>query len=145
MKNINPKLLSEFLSKAIKVRRLIEQTSSFEDKAVTLLQAQALSFIYENPNTSVGSLADELSMSISAATQLTNRLAEGNFIKREIGSPDRRIICLSITQNGMKQTKVFKEQLQKTHFNVFRAIPENDIKEMIRIFTSILDSQAKIK
>ena len=145
MKNINPKLLSEFLSKAIKVRRLIEQTSSFEDKAVTLLQAQALSFIYENPNTSVGSLADELSMSISAATQLTNRLAEGNFIKREIGSPDRRIICLSITQNGMKQTKVFKEQLQKTHFNVFKAIPENDIKEMIRIFTNILDSQAKIK
>ena len=145
MKNINPKLLSEFLSKAIKVRRLIEQTSSFEDKAVTLLQAQALSFIYATPNPSVGSLADELSMSISAATQLTNRLAEGNFIKREIGSPDRRIICLSITQNGMKQTKVFKEQLQKTHFNVFRAIPENDIKEMIRIFTSILDSQAKIK
>lgn len=145
MKNIDPKLLSEFLSKAIKVRRLIEQTSSFEDKAVTLLQAQALSFIYENPNTSVGSLADELSMSISATTQLTNRLAEGNFIKREIGSSDRRIICLSITQDGMKQTKVFKEQLQKPHFNVFRAIPENDIKEMIRIFTSILDSQAKIK
>lgn len=145
MENINPKLLSEFLSKAIKVRRLIEQTSSFEDKAVTLLQAQALSFIYENSNTSVGSLADELSMSISATTQLTNRLAEGNFIKREIGSSDRRIICLSITQDGMRQTKVFKEQLQKTHFNVFRAIPENDIKEMIRIFTSILDSQAKIK
>ncbi len=145
MKNINPKLLSEFFSKAIKVRKLIEQTSSFEDKAVTLLQAQALSFIYENPNASVGSLADELSMSISATTQLTNRLAEGNFIKRENSSSDRRIICLSITQDGVKQTKVFKDQLQKTHFNVFKAIPENDIKEMIRIFTSILDSQAKIK
>ena len=145
MKNINPKLLSEFLSKAIKVRRLIEQTSSFEDKAVTLLQIQALTFIHEHPNTSVGSLADELSTSISATTQLTNRLADGNFIKRENNSSDRRIICLSITQDGVKQTKVFKEQLQKTHFNVFRAIPENDIKEMIRIFTNILDSQAKIK
>lgn len=145
MKNIDPKLLSEFFSKAIKVRRLIEQTSSFEDKAVTLLQVQALTFIHKHPNTSVGSLANELSMSISAVTQLTNRLAEGNFIKRENSSSDRRIIFLSITQDGLKQTEVFKEQLQKNHLNVFRAIPENDIKEMIRIFTNILDSQTKIK
>jgi len=142
---MDTKLLSEFLSKAVKVRRLIEHESSFEDKAVTLLQMQALIFIYENPKTPVGSLADVLSMSISSVTQLTNRLADAGFIKRETHSSDRRIICLSITQNGNKQIKIFRDDMQKSHFKVFSKIPESDIKEMIRIFSNILESQKNIK
>ena len=145
MNNINQKLLTEFFSKAVKVRRLIEHESSFEDKAVTLLQIQALTFIYEHPKTSVGSLAKELSMSISSVAQLTNRLADAGFITREIHSSDRRVICLSITQIGSKQIKIFRNEMQKSHFNVFSNIPESDIKEMIRIFTNILDSKKNIK
>lgn len=141
MNNANTKLLSEFLSKAVKVRRLIEQTSSFEDKAITLLQIQALTYIHAHPKTPVGSLADELSMSLSAVAQLTNRLADAGYIQREDSPTDRRIICLSITQEGARQMEVFKKQLEKNHFKVLSAIPENDLKELVRIFTNILEAQ----
>lgn len=141
MNNTNTKLLSEFLSKAVKVRRLIEQTSSFEDKAITLLQAQALSYINSHPKTPVGSLANELSMSLSAVAQLTNRLVEANHIRREDSQADRRIICLSITSEGANQIEVFKKQLDKNHFKILSAIPENDLKELVRIFTNILEAQ----
>ncbi|MFA7301593.1 MAG: MarR family winged helix-turn-helix transcriptional regulator [Candidatus Shapirobacteria bacterium] len=141
MNNTNTKLLSEFLSKAVKVRRLIEQTSSFEDKAITLLQVQALTYIKAHPKTPVGLLANELSMSLSAVAQLTNRLADVHYIQREDDATDRRIICLSITQEGTRQMKVFKKQLENNHFKVLSAIPENDLKELVRIFTNILDAQ----
>lgn len=141
MNNYHTKLLSEFLSKAVKVRRLIEQTSSFEDKAITLLQVQALTYIHEHPKTPVGPLANELSMSLSAVAQLTNRLADGHYIQREDNPTDRRIICLSITSEGAKQIEVFKKQLDKKHFKVLSAIPENDLKELIRIFTTILEAE----
>lgn len=141
MNKANTKLLSEFLSKAVKVRRLIEQTSSFEDKAITLLQVQALTYIHTHPKTPVGSLADELSMSLSAVAQLTNRLADAGYIQRDDSTTDRRIICLSITQEGARQMEVFKKQLEKNHFKVLSAIPESDLKELVRIFTNILEAQ----
>lgn len=141
MNNTNTKLLSEFLSKAVKVRRLIEQTSSFEDKAITLLQVQALTYIDAHPKTPVGSLGDDLSMSLSAVAQLTNRLADAHYIQRGDSATDRRIICLSITQEGARQMEVFKKQLEKNHFKILSSIPENDLKELVRIFTNILEAQ----
>jgi len=141
MNNSHTKLLFEFLSKAVKIRRLIEQTSSFEDKAITLLQIQALTFVHEHPKTPVGSLADELSMSLSSVAQLTNRLVESHYLKREDSSNDRRIIHLSITPKGVKQLEAFKEQLTMNHFKVLSTIPKNDLKELVRIFTTILKNQ----
>lgn len=135
------KLLFEFLRKAIKVRRLIEQTSSVEDKSITLLQIQALTYIHAHPKTPVGQLANELSMSLSSVAQLTNRLAEAQYIQRDENPTDRRIICLSITDEGAKHIEVFKKQLDRNHFKVLSAIPENDLKELVRIFTNILKAQ----
>ena len=141
MNNTHTKLLFEFLSKAVKIRRLIEQTSSFEDKAITLLQIQALTYVHEHPKTPVGSLADELSMSLSAVAQLTNRLVEAHYLKREDNPSDRRIIDLSITPKGVKQLEAFKKQLTMNHFKTLSAIPENDLKQLVRIFTTILESE----
>jgi len=135
------KLVAEFLNKAVKVRRLIEQTSSFEDKAITLLQVHALTYIHEHSETSVGSLADELSMSLSAVAQLTNRLADAEYIQRKDSSTDRRIICLSLTPKGEEQIEIYHKQLETNHFRFLSAIPENDLKELIRIFTTILESE----
>jgi hypothetical protein len=47
----------------------------------------------------------------------------------------------SITQEGARQMEVFKKQLEKNHFKVLSAIPENDLKELVRIFTNILEAQ----
>ena len=141
MNNTHTKLLFEFLSKAVKIRRLIEQTSSFEDKAITLLQIQALTYVHEHPKTPVGSLADELSMSLSAVAQLTNRLVEAHYLKREDNPSDRRIIHLSITPKGVKQLEACKKQLTMNHFKTLSAIPENDLKQLVRIFTTILESE----
>lgn len=141
MNSSHTKLLSEFLSKAVKVRRLIEQTSSFEDKAITLLQVQALTYIHEHPKTPVGLLADELSMSLSAVAQLTNRLADAEYIRREDSPTDRRIIHLSLTPKGEEQLEIYHKQLEKNHFKVLSEIPENDLKELVRIFTTILEAE----
>lgn len=141
MNSSHTKLLSEFLNKAVKVRRLIEQTSSFEDKAITLLQIQALTHIHKHPKTPVGLLAVELSMSLSAVAQLTNRLADAEYIRREDSPTDRRIIRLSLTPKGEEQIEIYHKQLEKNHFKVLSAIPENDLKELVRIFTTILEAE----
>jgi len=143
--NINIKLISQFLSKAVKVRRLIEQSGSFEDSAATLLQIEALKYLQANSDSTVGSLARELAMSLSSTTQLTNRLVDKGWISRETNQNDRRVIGLSLAKLGEEQIKVFMKQMFSSHFKVLANVPESDLKEMIRIFGNIADSQKGVK
>lgn len=145
MKNNKINLISDFLNRAVKVRRIIEQSDTFENKAVTFLQAQVLEYIKNNSKASVGSLAQELSMSLSSVTQLTNRLADAGLIKREANSTDRRVVLLFLTKKGEKFIKAFAKQILDGHLKIFSLIPNNDIKEMIRIFTNILSIYDKNK
>ncbi|EKE13282.1 MAG: transcriptional regulator [uncultured bacterium] len=137
----NTKLISEFLSKAVKVRRFVEQTGSFEDNATTLLQIEALKYIHANSSVTVGSLARELDMSLSSTTQLTNRLADKGWVSREIDQNDRRVTGLSLTKLGLTQIKGLINPMISSNYKVLASIPEKDLKEMIRIFGNIADSQ----
>ena len=80
-------------------------------------------------------------MSMSAVAQLTNRLADVGHIQREDSSTDRRITLLSLTAKGREQIEMHTKQLEKNHFKVLSAIPENDLKELVRIFTTILEAE----
>ncbi len=145
MKNNKIKLISDFLNRAVKVRRIIEQSDTFENKAVTFLQVQVLEYIKNRSKASVGSLAQELNMSLSSVTQLTNRLADAGLIKREVNSSDRRVVLLFLTKSGEKFIKIFAKQMLVGHLKIFNLIPNSDIKEMIRIFTNILSIHDKNK
>lgn len=136
-------LISEFINKAVKVRRLIEQSGTIEDKAMTLLQMQALQYLNKNPGASVGNLADELLMSPSAVAQLTNRLADADLIVRKTHPSDRRIILLFPSKKGKQQIKNSSNQMLNANLSIFSSISEQDLKQMIRIFTNILESQSK--
>jgi DNA-binding MarR family transcriptional regulator len=138
-------LISEFVLKAIKIKRIIEQSGTFDEKAVTLLQTQALRYISNNPGASVGTLAQELLMSPSAVAQLTNRLADMKYLKRETDANDRRHVALFLTDEGVKRVKMLTDQKLQKHFSLFFDIPEDDLRQMIRIFTNILASRADSK
>lgn len=137
---MNIKLLAEFVNKAVKVKRLIEQSSSMEDKAITMLQFQALDLINSNKEITVGHLSKALSMSLSSTTQLTNRLADANLVERKTNKDDRRVVFISTSEKGNSEIKAFKKQSVSRQFKIFTSIPEKDMMEMVRIFTKIIDS-----
>jgi len=139
---MNIKLIAEFVNKAIKVKRLIEQSSSIENKAISMLQFQALELIKSNPKITVGALAKSLAMSLSSTTQLTNRLVNAKLIKRETNPDDRRVVFLSIAEGGDEEIKLLKKQSVSKQFKIFTSIPEEDMKEMIRIFSNIIKQNA---
>lgn len=139
------KLISEFINKAVKVKRIIERSGTVEDKEITILQIQALTHIKTNPGVPVGVLAKELLISPSAVAQLTNRLTDINLIRRKNDLNDRRVIKLYLTDTGGDQVEVFTKKMLQNQFSVFANIPEDDLKQMIRIFTNILNSQNKSK
>ena len=140
------KLLKQFFSTMFRVRRIVDQSFTASGEIATFLQVQALEYIHQHPKSTVGELAQELYMSSPAIAQFTDRLINASLITRETDKDDRRVVRLSLTKTGRQEMQTVPMVIQKKMSETFSQIPEQDIKELIRIFTNVLknlDDQKK--
>jgi DNA-binding MarR family transcriptional regulator len=114
-----------------------------EEKASTMLQFSALQFLKEQPNGTVTDLGTQLKLSKSSATQLVERLAKLGFIERIDDKDDRRIVRLIITHSGEKEFSALKEKIMEKMKRIFFHIPAQDIRELIRIHTNLIETLKK--
>lgn len=133
-------LLQQFLSTLFKVRRFLERPVSVPGEAATMLQLQALSLLNEKPGSTVGELAQELRMSSPAIAQLTDRLVGAQLIERKNDKDDRRVVRLFLTKTGKEDLQKVSPLLKQRLGKVFSQVPEGDLKELVRIFTNILNN-----
>lgn len=133
------KLADQFLRTFAKIRRLVDHCCdiSLEQKIATLLQLQALSYLEEHKNATVGELAHDLAMSSSAIAQLTDRLVNAKRIERKNDPDDRRITRLQLTKEGREELQHLKKHFVDKISFLLSYISENDLRELIRIQTEL--------
>jgi len=138
--NSKQKLFTEFFKTMIKMRKMLDQSIAVPmDKRIsTILQMQAMRYIDENPGLTAGELANGLQMSSSAITQLTDRLIEANLISRKHGKVDRRSIHFELTLTGKKHLQKSLKSIKERMSKILDPISEKDLKEVIRIFNTLL-------
>ena len=147
MNKSKQQLLNQFIQSLMKVRRIAEQsfTEIENNQAITLLQRQAMMYLKAFPTSTVGELASEMDMSSSAIAQFTDRLVDLGFIAKEIDKNDRRIVRLSLTANGKVHLESCHRVLLEKVSKVFSHMSEEDLKEVVRIFTNFLETVEKEK
>jgi len=121
--------------------RYIKETQ--EEKAATMLQLTALQLLIEQPNGTVSDLADFLSLSKSSTTQLVERLVGANLVERIDDKEDRRIIRLVITETGKKEFITLKKKLMEKMQKIFSKVPAKDLRELVRIYTNLIETVKK--
>jgi DNA-binding MarR family transcriptional regulator len=133
-------LLDELISVHLQIKQAFAKQShlSREDVATTMLQCSALGFLLTSKHATVGDVAGHLQLSLSSATQLVERLTKSELVKRKHDPSDRRIIRLSITENGIKELENMQEKMRNKLEKIFSKIPEQDVREYIRIQKSVL-------
>lgn len=133
-------LYRQFFEITARIRRIVEALSNLsnEEKA-TMLQAQALFFIGEFPKLTIGELASKLCISLSSTAQLIDRLSKSEWITREADAKDRRITRLVLTKQGEKEIVKLQEEMFEKMSEVFAYMPEEDMRELIRIHKSLLE------
>ena len=99
------KLVEDFFETNIQIGKFLHQLSniSMEDKVTTMLQMHALTYLKKHPGETVGELAQSFQMSSSSAAQFMERLEKADLVERIHDKKDKRIIRLSITENGEKE------------------------------------------
>jgi DNA-binding MarR family transcriptional regulator len=133
-------LLNQFMQSLMRIRRIAEQSFivSTKDRSTTLLQNQALLYVKDTPSSTVGELAEKLGLSSSSVAQLIERLINLSLIKKTVDRNDRRITHLALTKKGENQTEIAHSMLAEKVGNVFSQMPEEDLREVVRIFTHFL-------
>lgn len=135
------KLLEEFFSTIFKIRRLTEKphnTMSIEQRIATMLQLQALGFLKHNSASTVSQLSKFLATSSSSTAQLTDRLFNSGWIKREADKKDRRVIHLSLTPKGEKHFLEIKRKKFAKMGKFLRVLPETDLEQLVTIMSKVL-------
>lgn len=111
---------------------------SHEKRAATMLQFSALKFVQGKKDAAVNELGTTLRLSKSSATQLIERLVKTGLIERAADKADRRIIRLSLTSKGEKEVVKMKNRILKKIEKIFSYLPEQDIKELVRIHKTLI-------
>lgn len=142
---MNSDLFKELFSVMMQLKQAFHKLSqhSFEDRSATVLQYATLTFLSDHPKTTMSDLAAHLRLSLSSATQLVERLVKTGFVTRSDHTDDRRIVHLTITNTGQSELQTMREKWEKKMTKIFSKIPQEDLKEYIRIQKLVLQSIQK--
>lgn len=142
---VNQLYIEQLLNSMRQFRKIIENKSQTtpEERVATVMQYSALKFVKKNKSSTVGELALYLNLSKSSATQFIERLVKMDFIERIHDQKDRRIIHLIIKKEGEIQMIKMKKRFVNNMTKIFSQIPENDLKEFIRIQTKLIEALQK--
>lgn len=140
-------LFEEFLGQLSKLKRCMEQRSHIPsgEKVATMLQLQALSYIMNNPQTTVSNLANHLLLSSSAVAQLSDRLVESAWVERTHDESDRRIVHLALSEKGRQKLHELKELRRKHFADLITVLSVEELQTLVTIFQRLTDTVSSPK
>ncbi|MDQ5930515.1 MAG: hypothetical protein QG594_2303 [Bacteroidota bacterium] len=145
MKANKQKDFSKFFNTMLKMRKILHQTldDTDGDNIPTMLQVQTLKTIKENSSITASELASRLQMSPSALTQMTDRLIKSKFISRKNDKNDRRLILLSLTNDGEQHLASILKRMEQKANHILDPISAKDLETVVTIFEDFLQKYEK--
>jgi DNA-binding MarR family transcriptional regulator len=95
-------------------------------------QLRALLAVEEAPGLNLRRLAEALSMILSSASRLCDRLVAAGLIDREPSRSDRREIALSLTPNGARLLAELRAARRRRLAEVLAGMPESSRTGLLR-------------
>jgi DNA-binding MarR family transcriptional regulator len=98
-----------------------------------------LQTLHKNSPLMASEIANELKVSSSHITAVTDRLVGKNFIQRVRSDSDRRIVYLEITEDGKKIADEMDQIKNEYLAKKFTHLSEEEMKLMVAASTKLLD------
>lgn len=129
----------------LKMRKILDQTleDNHGDNISTMLQVQALKTIKDNSPITASELATRLQMSPSAITQMTDRLVKSKLITRSTDKNDRRLILLTLTNQGEQHLALILKKMEQKANKILAPISEKELQTVVAIFENFLEQYEK--
>lgn len=86
----------------------------------------------------VSELAEDLGVSLSAITGLTNRLVRQGLVVRQRDGADRRLVYVELTAEGEKTVEDFLQQRKKLISRYFDQLPLPEVEQVVASLDKLL-------
>jgi len=105
---------------------------SRDDSGLTFAQFHLLRRL-EGKAATVSELADDLGVSLSSVTGLTDRLVKCELVTRERGRGDRRVVHVAITRRGTELLTRIQIRRRELLAEYFKELTDTEVQETIRL------------
>ena len=92
---------------------------------------------------SMSSVSKDLGTSLSAVTQIADRLERSGFVKRVSRSDDRRVRCLKLTDQGEEMMRLHKENRVRRMADVVAGLEPEQRKTIAAAFEMLVGAAKK--
>jgi DNA-binding MarR family transcriptional regulator len=126
-------------------RLLVTRVDSlFDDEQMTLVQWTALKLIRDCTVNTAGELARSMGIATGATTRLIDSLEEIGYIKRDLGSSDRRVVRLVLTKSGEAKHAERVPIMVASWNEILADFKKQEAEQLIRLLTKLLHSMERV-
>jgi DNA-binding MarR family transcriptional regulator len=118
--------------------------SLFDDEQLTIIQWTALKLIRDGMATTAGELARSISIATGATTRLIDSLEEMGYIKRDLGSSDRRVVRLVLTKSGEAKHAERVPVMVASWNEILADFKQQEAEQLIRLLTKLHHSMERV-
>ena len=88
-------------------------------------------------NPTMGELSDSSGFQLSSLTRITDKLVERSLVARETDPSDRRVVRVSITDEGCQIVEKFEKARKKKVKSILMRLTSRERKDLIRVLQDI--------
>ncbi|WP_133580692.1 MarR family winged helix-turn-helix transcriptional regulator [Aureibacillus halotolerans] len=109
---------------------------------ITPPQFQALQWLKEKGDLTIGELSHKLYLACSTTTDLVDRLEKNDLVRRVRDENDRRVVRIHIMDEGMRVITEVIEKRQAYLADILNGFEEADIPFIAKVLEKLDDSMA---
>ncbi|MFB9330940.1 MarR family winged helix-turn-helix transcriptional regulator [Paenibacillus aurantiacus] len=118
-------------------RRMDAEWTRMNAFGLNPMQARILVRLTEEGALKASVLAEKLFITPGAVTGIADKLIEMGLLERERAQDDRRVVFLSVTEEGRSIVKTLKEKRMVITTKMFSGLSAVDIRELTRLLNRI--------
>jgi len=111
-------------------KRLLEETAG---RQLTLSQFKLLKMVALTEARTISDVALFLGISNAAASKAVDKLVRRKLLRRAEGQPDRREICLSLTESSRRLLAAYEEKKERRLAEVFQGFSNDELRRAARL------------
>ena len=123
----------------------IHQTRTGHRLGITNLQMSALGSVASHDDCMMRELAEDMLVSLPAATRIVNDLVEKSLIERIADNKDRRVVRLRITQPGLATMKTVHEEATALLGTILEKMSKEELDALIVGLDSFINAVIEVE
>lgn len=122
-------------------RKIVSNGSKFNESGITPAQGFLLEKLDSDGPLKASRIADILGYTPGAITSMSDKLIAAGLVERERTEEDRRVVFLSINEEGRQLIGKIRLQRRANVEAFFGDLADEDIQHLIRIFKEVANKE----